>query len=190
MPATRSDDLSDAQLLVASQSDPEAFGALYDRWARPLLAYFARRVRDPEVAADLTAETMAVVFAKRMRFRDTGAPASAWLYAIAGHELSRYARRRTVEMRTFERLGLTRPVIDDASGEAIEALIERDASAASLGEALDSVSDVERHAVELRVVEELSYREIASRLNCSVVAARVRVHRGLQRLNELMEITT
>jgi RNA polymerase sigma-70 factor (ECF subfamily) len=155
-----------------------------------LLAYFAHRVRNPEIAADLTAEALAVVFEKRSRFRDTGAPASAWLYAIASRELSRYARRRTVEMRAFERLGLSRPVVDDISAEAIEALVDRDASTTSLGEALDRVSDAERHAVELRVVEELSYREIALRLDCSVIAARVRVHRGLQRLNKLMEMPT
>jgi RNA polymerase sigma factor (sigma-70 family) len=190
MPVWPPDDRSDAELLVASQLDPEAFAALYDRWAHPLLAYFARRVRDPEVAADLAAETLAVVFAKRSRFRDTGAPASAWLYAIAGRELSRYARRRTVEMRTFERLGLTVPVIDDASAEAIEALIDREGDSSSLGRALEGMSDGERRAVELRVVEELSYREIASRLNCSVVAARVRVHRGLGHLNKMMEMTT
>jgi DNA-directed RNA polymerase specialized sigma24 family protein len=39
------------------------------------------------------------------------------------------------------------------------------------------------------VIEELEYREIASRLNCSVVAARVRVHRGLAKLTKLMEAT-
>jgi RNA polymerase sigma factor (sigma-70 family) len=190
MPASTSDVRSDAQLLVASQNDPEAFAALYDRWARPLLAYYARRIRDPEVAADLTAETLAVVFEKRSRFRDTGAPASAWLYAIASRELSRYARRRTVEMRAFKKLGLTRPVIDEASADAIETLIEQDASETSLDGALDRVPDAERQAVELRVVEELSYREIADRLDCSVVAARVRVHRGLQRLTKMMEMPT
>ena len=189
MPSLPSDNRSDAELLVASQTDPEAFSALYDRWARPLLAYFVRRVRDPEVAADLAAETLAVVFAKRSRFRDTGAPATAWLYAIAGHELSRFRRRRTVEMRTFERLGLTMPTFDEASARAIEALIDRDATVPSLGAALDGMSDGERQAVELRVVEELSYREIAARLDCSVIAARVRVHRGLGHLNKLMEMT-
>jgi RNA polymerase sigma-70 factor (ECF subfamily) len=185
------EELSDAQLLVASQSDPDAFAALYDRWAQPLLAYFARRVRDAEVAADLTAETLALVFEKRTRFRDTGAPASAWLYTIAGRQLASFARRRKVEMRAFDRLCLERPEIDDVSREAIEALFEQDGTVtASLGVALEAVPDREREAVELRVVEELSYREIAERMDCTVVAARVRVHRGLHRLNQLMEIAT
>jgi DNA-directed RNA polymerase specialized sigma24 family protein len=35
----------------------------------------------------------------------------------------------------------------------------------------------------------MGYAEIATRLQCSEAAARVRVHRGLARLNRLMEAT-
>ena len=47
----------------------------------------------------------------------------------------------------------------------------------------------ERDAVRLRVLEELDYRTIAARLGCSEGAARGRVHRGLVRLAQLMEVT-
>jgi len=87
---------SDAQLIAASAGNPHAFRELYDRWAEPLLAYFYRRVYDPEVAADLLAETFAIAFEKRERFRDTGAPGGTWLYGIAGKEVSRYFRRQRV----------------------------------------------------------------------------------------------
>jgi hypothetical protein len=43
--------VTDAELLVASKDDPAAFRELYDRWAERLLAYFYRRVFDPEVAS-------------------------------------------------------------------------------------------------------------------------------------------
>lgn len=74
---------SDAELLVASRGEPQAFCELYDRWAEALLAYFYRRVRSPEVAADLLAETFAVAFEARGRFRDVGKPGGASLYGIA-----------------------------------------------------------------------------------------------------------
>src|SRR3954447_14909210 len=54
--------MTDAELIIASRRDPRAFRALYDRWAERLLAYFYRRVLDPEVAADLLAETFAVAY--------------------------------------------------------------------------------------------------------------------------------
>jgi hypothetical protein len=78
-------DRTDAELLAGSARDPEAFGIFYDRHAERLLTYFARRTWDAQEAADLTAETFAAAFAARRRYRDTGAPAFAWLLGIARH---------------------------------------------------------------------------------------------------------
>jgi RNA polymerase sigma-70 factor (ECF subfamily) len=182
------DDLSDAELIVVSVHDPEAFCVLYDRWSGPLLSFIYRRVGNPEVAADLLAETFATVFEKRSRFRDTGHPGSAWIYMIAGRQIARYYRRKTVELKAVERLGIAVPLLDHESLVAFERIIESDPDAGGLlSDAISQIPSGEREAVHLRVVEDLEYREIASRLNCSVVAARVRVHRGLARLTKFME---
>ena len=91
--------MTDAELIVASRRDPRAFRELYDRWADKLLAYFYRRVLDAEVAGDLLAETFAVAFERRRRFRDVGAPGGAWLYGIADKELKHWFRKQEVERR-------------------------------------------------------------------------------------------
>jgi DNA-directed RNA polymerase specialized sigma24 family protein len=59
--------ITDDALLLSG--DPEDFGRFYDRYVRSLLAYFQRRTRDPEAAADLTAETFAAALAARGRFQ-------------------------------------------------------------------------------------------------------------------------
>jgi RNA polymerase sigma-70 factor, ECF subfamily len=178
---------SDAELILASSEDPAAFRELYDRWAERLLVYFSRRVLDAEVAADLLAETFAVAFERRGRFRDIGRPGGAWLYGIAAKELSHYFRRAAVEMRAARRLGLERPELDAESQARIEALVDDEDLRASLTTAVGQMSGAERDAVELRILADLDYRQIAARLNCSEGAARTRVHRGLARLNKLME---
>ena len=178
---------SDAELIVLSVSDIRAFRELYDRWAEPLLAYFYRRVFDPELAADLLAETFAVAFEKRGRFRDTGAPGSSWLFGIASRELSSYFRRKKVQLRAVERLGIRVPELDAESAIAIAGLVDADDRGPGLADALRRMSPSEREAVELRVIGELEYGDIANRLNCSEATARVRVHRGLSRLRELLE---
>ena len=53
------EDLTDAQLLAATRSDPEAFARFYERYERSIVGYFMRRTADPELTADLTAETFA-----------------------------------------------------------------------------------------------------------------------------------
>ena len=64
---------SDDDLLTTD--DAEAFGMFYDRHVHSVLGYFARRTGDPEVAADLTAETFASALTARRRFKPGGAPA-------------------------------------------------------------------------------------------------------------------
>jgi RNA polymerase sigma-70 factor, ECF subfamily len=178
--------VEDAQLIVASRTDPAAFRLLYDRWAERLLAYFYVRVRDAEVAADLLAETFAVAYERRHRFRETGRPGGAWLYGIARKEVAHFFRRREVDRRAVKRLGLDVPALEDESIARIEELADHE-SQRNLLAALEQITDAERAAVELRIVSELDYDEIAARLGCSEGSARTRVHRGLAHLASLME---
>src|SRR3954469_365239 len=141
---------TDAELLIASRDDPHAFRELYDRWADKLLAYFYRRTLDPEVAADLLAETFAVAFARRRRFRDVGRPGATWLYGIAAKELSHWFRRQEVERRAGRRLGIEVPPLDDESIARIEATADADEHRAALTTALEQISGAEREAVHLR----------------------------------------
>jgi RNA polymerase sigma-70 factor (ECF subfamily) len=181
---------TDAELLIASREDPHAFRELYDRWADRLLAYFYRRTLDPEVSGDLLAETFAVAFERRRRFRDVGAPGANWLYGIAAKELSHWFRRQAVEQRAVRRLAIEVPALDDESIARIEALADMESHRGALAAALDKIGPGERHAVQLRVVEELGYAEIASALDCTEAAARTRVHRGLAHLNRLLEVAS
>jgi RNA polymerase sigma-70 factor (ECF subfamily) len=183
-------DATDAELIVASHQDPYAFVALYDRWVERLLAFFYRRVYDAEIAADLTAETFAIAYERRDRFRDTGKPGSAWLFGIARKELQTFFRRQRAETKAVRRLGITVPPMDDESIARIEALADLPSQQAALADALDRISGRERDAVQLRVLKNLDYPTIAERLGCSEGAARVRVHRGLARLASILEVSS
>jgi RNA polymerase sigma factor (sigma-70 family) len=55
---------------------------------------------------------------------------------------------------------------------------------------LERLSGTQREALELRVVEELPYREVARRLRVSEGAARVRVARGLKALAAALDRDT
>ena len=102
---------TDAELLKASAHDVEAFGRFYDRHAAAVAAFFVRRTGCPHLAADLTAETFAAAFVSRRRYRDTGAPALAWLLGIARHQLGTALRQEQVEQ---PRAQASRPGADRA----------------------------------------------------------------------------
>ena len=92
-------DRDDDALLVAAADDPEAFAAFYRLHVRGVIAYFRRRVRDAELAADLTAETFAAALDCRRRYAPERGPAAAWLYGIARRQLVNLQRRGHVERR-------------------------------------------------------------------------------------------
>jgi RNA polymerase sigma factor (sigma-70 family) len=174
---------SDDRVLCAAARDPDAFACFYGRYEPLVLAFFIRRVRDSDVAADLTAEVFAAALTACGRFRAGGAPASAWLFGIARHTLSRSRRRGVVEDRARRRLGMGLVVMNDADLERVERAVGSDEAVERL---LDMIPIDQREAVRARVLEERSYPEIAQRLRCSPAVARKRVSRGLARLREEM----
>jgi len=176
------DERSDTELLLASRADPATFVELYRRHAEDLLRYFARRTLDPEAAAELTAETFAEAFASRRNYRDTGVNGVAWVYGIARHQLGRFYRTGSTEARARERIGMHRRDLPAEDYERIEDLVDLAPIRAALIEALATLGDEQREALQLRVIEELSYPDVASRLGCAEAAARQRVSRGLRRI--------
>jgi RNA polymerase sigma-70 factor, ECF subfamily len=162
----------------------------YAAHSRQLLVFFARRTFDVEAARDLTAETFAQAFEHRRRFRgSTDAEARGWLYGIARHQLSRYARSGVVERKAVERLGIRLPTVGEDDYERVVELAGlaqlRERVAAAFGE----LSDGQRDALRLRVVDERSYSEVARTLGISEQTARARVSRALRRLAHAIELT-
>jgi RNA polymerase sigma-70 factor (ECF subfamily) len=181
------EDLSDAELLVLSAEEPEAFTAVYERHAEAILSYFARRTLDPEASAELTAETFAEAFASRGRFRDRGGGGAGWMYGIARHQLGRYFRSGAVDRRARSRLQLPDRHLVPEDYERIEELIDFERVGRAIAKALGVLSEEQREALTLRVVEGRPYREVAEVLRCSEETARARVSRGLKRLRQVLE---
>ena len=186
---SKSDPRSDAELLHASARDAEAFGVFYDRHAATVLAYFQRRTACAESAADLAAETFATAYFARRHYRDTGAPAVAWVFGIARHLLIDSVRREHIEDRARRRLGLERVELDDEALRRIEELADLASVRALLDAALAKLTPGSAEAVRLRVDAELPYTEVARRLGCTEGAARVRVARALMKLADTLEAT-
>jgi RNA polymerase sigma factor (sigma-70 family) len=181
------EELTDDELLLLARTRPDAFGAFYRRHAEALLRFFARRTFDPEAAAELTAETVAAALEGCRRFRPRGAGGEAWLYGIGRHQLAHFFRKGAVDARARERLGLPEQEVSDQDYERIEELMDFDQVRRAVADAFSLLSDEQREAVTLRVVEGRPYAEVAEALVCTEQAARARVSRGLKRLSGLLE---
>jgi RNA polymerase sigma factor (sigma-70 family) len=171
----------DEALLQSARREPAAFGAFYRRHEDRVLSYFLARVGEPEVAADLTAETFAAALASSHRFRRRKEPAVAWLFGIARNTLAMSRRQGRVEARARHRLGMAPVVLTDA---AMERVAELD------GKALELVGDLpveQRSAVRARIIDERDYADIAKDMRCSEAVVRKRVSRALGALRDQLE---
>jgi RNA polymerase sigma factor (sigma-70 family) len=165
--------------------DPDDISRLYGAHAAEVLRFLARRTMQPEVAVDLLAETFAQTFADRAGFRGcSDGEALAWIFGIARHQLASYFRRGRVERRALVKLGLQLPALSDADYERIDELAGLQEQRAAVAVALGDLSADQREALNLRVVEERSYSELASSLGISEQTARSRVSRALRALSD------
>jgi RNA polymerase sigma factor (sigma-70 family) len=132
-----------------------------------LRRWLQRETGNRETATDLTAETFAQALVSMRRFR--GGDETAWLYGIARNLLSQYRRRARVEDRARRKLGM--PDRDWSDYEVDDRVVD-----------LDALPEHERAALELHIIEELPYGDVARRLAITPGTARMRVHRALRRL--------
>ena len=176
---------SDAELLGCCVGNREEFTAFYRRYERPVLTYLARRVGDPQLAADLCAETFAAALVGAASYRPVHESAAPWLFGIARNVVSGSFRAGRVAAAARARLGMREPlVLSDQDLERVEELASSDASVLAL---LEDLPAAQRKALEARVLDELSYRDVARRLECSELVARKRVSRGLSTLRARLE---
>jgi RNA polymerase sigma-70 factor (ECF subfamily) len=169
----RPTDVSDELLLAGS--DPADFEEFYTRHVDTLLGFFARRTRDAELAADLTAETFAAALAARRRYRPQQGAALAWFLGIAAKKLADAQRRGYAEQRCRRRLGMERIELTDADIARIDALGESTTASALV----ESLQADQREAIRAHVLDERSYAEIAVETEVSEAVIRKRVSRGL-----------
>jgi RNA polymerase sigma-70 factor (ECF subfamily) len=175
-------DVSDEQLLSAR--DAASFELFYRRHVEPVLGFFARRTRDPELAADLCAETFAAALAGRHRYRPEAGAAAAWLYGIGSKKLADAQRRGYAERRARRRLGMERIELADDDFARIERLGEA-------GEArvlMDRLAPDQRDAITRHVLDERPYEQIATELETSEAVVRKRVSRGLAAMRQRMGV--
>ncbi|MEJ7787725.1 MAG: RNA polymerase sigma factor [Solirubrobacteraceae bacterium] len=179
------EDAQDAALLNRAKHDSEAFATFYRSYVRSVLAFFMVRTRDPEVAADLTAETFAAVLAGVSRYSSHKAPPRAWLFGIAHNKLVDSYRLKQVEDRMRHRLQMQPIELNESDLKEIKDLTASDIAS----RALDALPKSQKAAIREYVLNERTYNEIAENLTCSPAVVRQRVSRGLRTARKIIEET-
>jgi RNA polymerase sigma-70 factor (ECF subfamily) len=149
--------------------------ALYLCHGRALLGYLGRWFGRAEAAEDLLHETFVQALQGTDRLNEAASP-RAWLFGIARRVGLRALRRRRMETRAARRI---------AEASAAPARPEDD-RLDRLRRAVGALAPAHREPLELRLLEDLSYEEIADVLGLPVGTVRSRLHHAVRRLRETL----
>jgi RNA polymerase sigma-70 factor (ECF subfamily) len=163
-------DTDERLLIEAAQRDPRRFGELYEGNFERVFAFVMRRVRDRDVAEDITAEVFHQALAKLQQFEWRGVPFSAWLMRIAANAIADRWQQTNREQE------LPPEELEDA---CIDGEIER---RAMLSQLVDELPNDQRTVVVRRFIDQRSIRDIAKELGRSEGAVKQLQFRGLQSL--------
>ncbi len=169
-------ELPEQELMTAYlvYDDAGAFSELYRRFAPGLLAYARRRVRAPELAADLVQQTFLNAHLARGRFL-LGSPLRPWLTRI----LTNLVRDQLRKRRSYQ---LTDLDVGELPAPDSAPLPERNEAIRRTRDALSKLRAPQRAVVELHWLEERSFSEVALTLGEQVSTVKVRAHRAYKEL--------
>ncbi|WP_433367813.1 RNA polymerase sigma factor [Streptosporangium sp. CA-115845] len=164
--------------------DPEAFEAFYRRHVDAVMRFVVRRVSDPHLAADLTADTFLAALDSANTYRPGRGSEIAWLYGVARNVVSAHHRRAAREVRATSRVA-GRRMMDDNDLTRMEERIDAERRMRRALEAMAGLPEGERAVLELVAIDQLTVTEAATALGIGKVTARVRLHRARRALENV-----
>jgi RNA polymerase sigma-70 factor (ECF subfamily) len=165
----------------------EDFERFYREHVEEVQRFVARRVDDPYLAADLTADIFVAVIESAGSYRRNKGEPVAWLYGIAHNVVAGERRRKAKELRAAVRIR-GRELLDEDDLAAMHDRIDRESAARDLHRALACLPAGERAVLGLVALDGLSVAEAGRALGIGSVAARVRLHRARLRLRNRLEL--
>jgi RNA polymerase sigma-70 factor (ECF subfamily) len=172
----------DQMVKAVRMGDVEAFGGIVQKYEKPIFNLMYRTTGSRDEAADLTQDAFLRAYDKLHTYR-LGHKFYPWLHALSMNVARDFlrSRQRQVETADYNTENAGRMTWSDSSAAA-EA--DRSADSERLHHLLRTLSINDREAVLLRFRDDLKMKEIAERLGLSLSGAKMRVHRGLEKLQK------
>jgi RNA polymerase sigma-70 factor, ECF subfamily len=168
---------SDAQLVVAvARADQRALAELYRRHGGATLALASRLLNDRSVAQDVVQEVFLLLWNEPQRFDPSRGQLRSWLMmkthtkavdAVRSSSSRTNRENRELNDRSAEPYDLELQVWDLAVADRVQ-------------QALGSLSEIERRAIDLAYFGGYSYREVASMLSEPEGTIKSRIRSGLK----------
>jgi RNA polymerase sigma-70 factor, ECF subfamily len=168
--------------------EPDALDAFYRDHVEAVQRFVARRVSDPHLAADLTADVFLAAVDSAATYDSSKGPVVAWLYGVGRNAIAAEARRRARELHAVRRIE-GRRLLDGAGLVRIEERLDAERESRRLYRAISELSPDDRALLELVSLDGLSIADAARVLGVKPATARVRLHRSRARVTARLHET-
>ncbi len=178
-PTVDTDSRSDHALMLAVRDgELDALGELFERHHGSLYGFLFKLTGQRATAEDVVQTVFQRMLKYRHTYRDDGS-FTAWMYHLARRCAADQFRRANAAPQATDPVDLQAHP-DDAPHAGLRAATHDDH--ALLHTALARLDRADREVLLLARFQELSFAEIATILECSAGAAKVRAHRALREL--------
>jgi len=178
------------ELVEEARRDPEAFGALYERYYSQIFGYVLRRVANVEIAQDLSSEVFFKALKNLGRFRWQNISFSSWLYRIASNQTTDYFRKdghRAIPLEEFYELAAVSGLSAEAEILQAEDELKKHEDFLILHKNIARLPSKYQEVITLRFFENKHIKEIGEILGKKEGTIKALLHRGLKKLRKLME---
>ncbi|MEU0337257.1 sigma-70 family RNA polymerase sigma factor [Streptomyces sp. NPDC006193] len=178
----------DLQQLISSVAlgDQEAFAAVYDTVAGPVLGVVRSVLRDRAQSEEVMQEVLVEVWRTAARYRPDRGTAINWILTLAHRRA--VDRVRSVEAsaaRETKAALLDRLPAYDEVTEQVQTRIEQE----QVRRCLRTLTGLQRQAVTLAYYRGLTYRQVAEALALPLGTVKTRLRDGLIRLRDCLGVT-
>ena len=186
VPAAAADDAPDLNELLTrvGRGDEQAFGAVYDALGASVYGMAKRVIRDPARAEEVSQEVFIQVWQSAPRFDAARGNAKSWVLTLA--------HRRAVDAVRHDQAATNRenkydwsngPDFDEVS-ETVTISLEHE----QVRRCLDSLTVLQREAVDLAYYKGYTYAEVAEALGANPATVKTRMRDGLVRLRDCLGV--
>ena len=179
---------TDKSLIEAHcRGDQKAFGEIVNRYGDSVLGYLIKMTGDKEHAEDLFQETFKRVHEKSHTFK--GSEFKSWLFKIATNvTYDGFRKKQRAESKGFKvnysnenGEDLVSAATADKSFNPSVATVKAE-QVEQVRKAVESLPDKQKAALVMAYYQQLSYREVALALDCSIGTVKTQMYRALKTL--------
>lgn len=167
--------------------DTEAFSQLVAAYEKPVYNQCLRMCGNPEDARDLSQEAFVKAW-RGLRFYKSEAAFSTWLYRLTNNvciDFLRKQKRRPVESITADDEQQSELELPDTAPLPEEQLLHREQKQ-TVARAMERLEGEFRQVLILRVIQDLSYEEIAEIMDIRVGTVKSRLARARNKLRKIL----